>query len=97
MSDHVHLLVRLHPSVSLANYVQQIKGASALFINAEDWIAEKFAWQKGYAAFSVSETRLGRVQKYIERQKEHHRIMPFDREWNKLANIQTQPTVETVG
>ena len=81
MPDHVHLLMLLHPSKSLADAVKQIKGASSHWINQNDLIIEKFGWQKGYGAFSVSESQLNRVRRYIDNQKHHHREMNFGDEY----------------
>ncbi len=87
MPDHVHLLVLLHPSKTLADYVKQIKGVSSYHVNQNNWIPDKFSWQKGYGAFSVSKSQLGKVQKYIERQKEHHDLMNLETEWNRFLDI----------
>jgi putative transposase len=87
MPDHVHLLILLHPSKSLADYVKQIKGASAYQVNQHNWIMEKFGWQKGYGAFSVSESQLRKIQTYIERQKIHHRQMDLDTEWGRFLEL----------
>ena len=87
MPDHIHLLVLLHPSKSLADFVKQIKGASAYQINQNDWTNDKFGWQKGYGAFSVSESQLPAVQRYIEKQKMHHQKMDLHTEWNRFLGL----------
>lgn len=51
---------------------KQIKGSSSHFMNRGEFILEKFAWQTGFAAFSVSESQLNAVCNYIKNQKEHH-------------------------
>lgn len=73
IEDHIHMLFSLHQNISLADIIKQIKGASAYWINYNDLISEKFSWQTGYGAFSVSESHIARVQRYIENQKEHHK------------------------
>lgn len=87
MPDHLHLLINLHPSKTLADYVKQIKGSSAYQVNQNDWISEKFSWQKGYGAFSVSESQLPKIQDYIERQKQHHQNMTFDAELEQFLKL----------
>jgi hypothetical protein len=78
MADHVHLLVSLPPTVSVADAVRVIKA------NSSKWLHQKrhasFAWQNGYGAFSVSSSAAPEVIEYIRRQEEHHRRMTFQEE-----------------
>ncbi|WP_242667448.1 IS200/IS605 family transposase [Flavobacterium sp. AJR] len=72
MPDHVHFLFLQNPQKSISDIIKQIKGSSSHFINREELILEKFAWQNGFAAFSVSESQLDVVYNYIKNQKQHH-------------------------
>jgi putative transposase len=72
MPDHVHVLFLQNPQKTITDIVKQIKGSSSHFINREELILEKFAWQTGFAAFSVSESQLNAVHNYIKNQKQHH-------------------------
>jgi len=72
IENHVHLLVDLPPTLTIAEAAKQIKGASSLFVNEHLAPAEKFKWQQEYAAFSVSRWDVNKIRKYIDRQKEHH-------------------------
>jgi putative transposase len=72
MPDHVHILFLQNPQKSISDIVKQIKGSSSHFMNREELILEKFAWQNGFAAFSVSESQLDIVYNYIKNQKQHH-------------------------
>ncbi|KIQ23168.1 transposase [Flavobacterium sp. MEB061] len=72
MPDHGHVLFLQNPQKTISDIVKQIKGSSSHFINREELILEKFAWQTGYAAFSVSESQLDIVYHYIKNQKKHH-------------------------
>lgn len=72
MPDHVHCLFLLSPQRSIAEVVKQIKGSSSHYINQNNLIADKFAWQTGYAAYSVSESVVDKVHQYIKNQKLHH-------------------------
>ena len=74
MDDHVHLLVRLPPALSVAALVKQLKGASSHLANHEVPKPVGFRWQAGYGAFSVSGRLVPRVREYIENQEEHHRL-----------------------
>ena len=72
MPDHVHVLFLQNPQKTISDIIKQIKGSSSHFINREELILEKFAWQTGFAAFSVSESQLDAAYNYIKNQKEHH-------------------------
>lgn len=70
--DHVHVLFLQNPQKTISDIVKQIKGSSSHFMNEGEFILEKFAWQRGFAAFSVSESQLDIVFNYIKNQKHHH-------------------------
>jgi putative transposase len=72
MPDHVHVLFLHNPQKTISDLVKQIKGSSSHFINSGEFILEKFAWQEGFAAYSVSESQLDVVHNYIKNQKQHH-------------------------
>jgi putative transposase len=72
MPDHIHVLFLLNPQKSITDVIKQIKGSSSHSINGENLILEKFAWQTGFAAYSVSESQLNTVYNYIKNQKQHH-------------------------
>jgi putative transposase len=80
--DHVHILFLLSQNFSLKDIFQSIKGESSHWINASDFMKHKFAWQTGYGAFSVSESMVKEVEKYIANQKEHHKKMTFKEEFD---------------
>ena len=77
-ANHVHLLIALPASVTLANAVQKLKGSSSR------WMGRGFSWQEGYGAFSVSSSQLPVVKKYIQNQEEHHRKRSFEEEFVAL-------------
>jgi REP element-mobilizing transposase RayT len=73
MEDHVHILVRVPATITIADLVGQIKGASSHAITHEVLTPnEFFKWQGAYGAFSVSRTHLTSVCEYIKHQREHH-------------------------
>ena len=84
MPDHIHCLFRLNPQKSVADVIKQIKGSSSHFVNQHDLIADKFAWQTGYSAFSVSESAVGFVYQYIQNQKTHHQKKSFHQEYEEF-------------
>jgi putative transposase len=77
LRDHVHLLLEIPPMMAVAKAIQTIKANSSKWANEQGW---KFAWQEGYAAFSVSASLVSSVTGYIERQEEHHRKRSFQDE-----------------
>jgi REP element-mobilizing transposase RayT len=83
-SDHVHILFLLNSNLSVKQIFHDIKGASSHWVNQNDFIKHKFAWQIGYAAYSVSESQLSNVEKYIHMQKEHHKKTTFEIEYNRF-------------
>lgn len=81
IEDHVHLLLKIHPSYSVADTVKLIKGNSSKWINENKKVNARFEWQRGYGAFSVSESMSDTVKRYIENQEEHHRQQSFKDEY----------------
>jgi REP element-mobilizing transposase RayT len=84
MPDHVHCLFLLNPKKSIAEVIKKIKGSTSHNANQSSLIPEKFAWQTGYAAYSVSESGLGSVYNYIKSQKQHHRKKKYTRNMTGL-------------
>ena len=82
VADHVHLLVLLSRTISIAALVEEVKTASSRWMKTKG--VPTFAWQTGYAAFSVSESQESRLVRYIARQSEHHRSDDFRAEYRGL-------------
>jgi REP element-mobilizing transposase RayT len=84
MPDHLHMLVSVPASLSVAELVRVVKANSSRWIH-ERWSARNtFAWQQGYGAFSVSRLASPQVEKYISDQEEHHRKFSFEQEFRTL-------------
>ena len=81
MPDHLHILFLLNPNFALKDIIKNIKGESSHWINQENLMKVKFAWQTGYGAFSVSESNVDKVHHYIMGQKEHHKKKSFAEEY----------------
>ncbi len=79
VADHVHLLVGLKATHCLADAMRELKKASSIWVH-EQMGLHPFAWQEGYAAFTVSATSRDSVTKYIVNQAEHHRVKSFREE-----------------
>jgi putative transposase len=82
VADHVHLLVGLRATHCLADFMQELKKATSVW--AKDNHVPEFAWQEGYAAFTVSYTHIDPVKEYIRTQEEHHRQTDFVDELKRL-------------
>jgi REP-associated tyrosine transposase len=76
--DHVHMLVRIRPAHSIAEIARVIKTNSSKWMHDK---GHKFAWQSGYGAFSVSESNIPAVTRYIATQNEHHKKRSFQEEF----------------
>ena len=87
MPDHVHSLFLLNREKSIAEVIKQVKGCSSHDVNEQNLIPQKFAWQTGYAAFSVSESQLEKVYRYIANQKAHHRKQSFMQEYEEFIAL----------
>ena len=88
VEDHVHLLVALPATVSLAAFVGHVKGASSHFASHETLKARDdsgfFKWQGAYGAVSVSPDALGEVSSYIAHQREHHASNTLVADWENV-------------
>jgi REP element-mobilizing transposase RayT len=77
VEDHVHVLAKLRPDKALSDVLRVLK------CNASGWMHDvfptlaEFSWQRGYAAFTISQSNLDQVQRYLARQKEHHSRVSF--------------------
>jgi putative transposase len=79
-ADHIHALIRLPAALAVAKTAEIIKTNSSRWIHEHRVLHRTFAWQSGYAAFSVSDSNVDRVSTYISNQLEHHRRITFQEE-----------------
>jgi putative transposase len=85
-ADHVHTLVDLSTELAIEGVVQLLKGGSSHWINANNVIPGKFAWGRGYGAFSVSESNIGHVAAYIAGQQKHHQARTFAEKFKEFVD-----------
>jgi putative transposase len=83
IEDHVHLLAKLPPTIAVSDMLRLIKANSSKWANERPDVSY-FEWQAGYGAFSVSESNVPSVRKYIDSQEEHHRKQSFRDEYLAL-------------
>jgi putative transposase len=79
--DHVHMLFSLPGSISPSKAIQLIKSGSSKWVHENFPDKSGFSWQTGYAAFSVSNSNIERIIKYIQNQEEHHKAVTFQKEY----------------
>ena len=80
MPDHVHILALVPPKVALSDALREIKAGSSKWVNESKENVVKFAWQDGYAAFTVSRSQLDSAARYVRDQKLHHKQRDFKTE-----------------
>jgi REP element-mobilizing transposase RayT len=85
VEDHVHALFALSRNHPLKKVVEEVKRGSSKWLKVDGPRNPDFHWQAGYAAFSVSQSNLDAVRRYIENQEEHHRKMTFQDELRALC------------
>ena len=81
IEDHVHMLISLPVTISISKAIQLIKGRSSKWVHDTFPDFNKFKWQEGYGAFSVSASQIKIIIAYINRQKEHHFKESFQDEY----------------
>ena len=75
LEDHLHLLAKLRPDRALSDVLRKLKA------NASGWMhrvfprLEDFTWQRGYGAFTVSQSHVRKVSHYVARQKHTRRLL----------------------
>ncbi len=72
VADHVHLVVSIPPRVAVADFIGQLKGSSAHWVNHAAGYPGRFGWQEGYGAFSFSKRSLAAVVRYAVEQRQRH-------------------------
>jgi putative transposase len=80
VEDHVHLYLRWRPDGSVSDLMRTVKARSSKWIHDEFPTLGAFAWQEGYAVFTVSKSQEAAVKRYIAGQAEHHRKEDFGSE-----------------
>jgi putative transposase len=86
-NDHIHLLLSLPRTVSVAKAVQLLKLGSSKWLHESFPKLKSFAWQEGYGAFSIGVSQRAATVKYIEGQAEHHKRISFDEEFKKFLTV----------
>ncbi|MCC6797279.1 MAG: transposase [Candidatus Hydrogenedentes bacterium] len=84
VEDHVHILTRLTRTITIADWIKEMKRASSAWAKEIDPALHEFQWQYGYGAFSVSHSNIAHVERYIAHQETHHQKQTFQDEFRDL-------------
>lgn len=87
MPDHVHVVCTLSREVTIAHLVEELKRNSSRWIKTLDEGYKWFAWQNGYAVFSVSQSVIDKTVTYVINQREHHAKVSFKDEYLQLLKL----------
>jgi len=82
--NHVHIACTLSRTLTVSRLLETIKKSSSQWIKKQDQANREFAWQAGYGAFSLGQSQLPALVRYINNQREHHRVRSFDDELRNL-------------
>ncbi|MDH6099590.1 IS200/IS605 family transposase [Anabaenopsis sp. FSS-46] len=73
MTDHIHVVVSIPPTIAIADFMKKIKGSSSHYLNQHySMTSKKFYWQEGYGVFSLGSKQLEQAVNYVKNQKIHH-------------------------
>ncbi len=87
VKDHVHVLCALSRDVTVSHLVEEIKRNSSRWIKNVNPRYSNFAWQGGYAAFSVSQSVVDKTISYIKNQAQHHCSISFENEYKRFMDM----------
>jgi REP element-mobilizing transposase RayT len=82
--DHIHILFSLARVVTIADIVEEVKTSTSKWIKTKGREFRNFHWQRGYGAFSIGQSNVASLKRYLEHQKEHHRRVTFEDEYRKF-------------
>lgn len=85
MSDHIHMLVEIHPSLSVSDFMRMLKISASIYMKSHREMFPMFSgWGKSYCAITYSKAEMKKVRQYIMNQKEHHQKIRFADELKQL-------------
>ncbi len=87
ISDHLHILTEIHPSIAVADFIREIKVSSSLWMKSSGLFPLFTGWSEGYGSFTCSYYGIAKLIDYINNQQEHHRKKTFEQEYRNLLQI----------
>jgi len=85
VEDHIHILCNFSRSITVADLIETVKTSPSRWMKKQGKKYRGFSWQRGYGAFSVSQSKVEEARKYIETQEDHHRHVSFQDEFRALC------------
>lgn len=79
--DHTHIFIGMHPDISPSKLMEHVKSSSSKWLNDKKYLPFKFSWQKGFGAFTYSNSQIDDVVKYVLSQPERHKKQSFREEY----------------
>jgi REP element-mobilizing transposase RayT len=86
-ADHIHTLFALGRTIAIADLVEEVKTGSSKWLKTKGREFRGFQWQRGYGAFSIGQSSVAELKRYIRNQKEHHRKIGFEDEYRKFLKL----------
>jgi putative transposase len=90
--NHIHLIVSIPPTQSIAEFVKNIKGSSSHYLNQIRQNSNRFGWQEGYGVFSLGQRQLEQAVAYVINQKEHHLQNTVNSHLEQITDREDRPT-----
>jgi len=84
VGNHLHILTDVHPSISLSDFVKEIKVSTSVWIKEKKIFPAFSSWAEGYGSFTCSYMDMGRLSDYVRNQEEHHKKRTFEDEYRIL-------------
>ena len=84
--DHVHFICTLSRTITISQLIEKVKSASSKWIKTQGTQHGDFAWQNGYGVFSIGQSNLAALKRYIARQEQHHLKTTFQDEFRELLS-----------
>ncbi|MDG5816384.1 transposase [Chitinispirillales bacterium ANBcel5] len=84
-ADHVHILCCHSRTVALCDLMEEVKKSTSKWMKNVG--VPIFSWQSGYGAFSIGESQIEKLIRYIQIQKEHHKVVTFQQEYRKFLEL----------
>ncbi len=82
--NHVHLLVSMSKKITVVDFFEVLKKESSKWVKTQGALFDGFYWQEGYGAFTIGQSGVAALRKYIANQKKHHEAVSFEEEFLEL-------------
>jgi putative transposase len=86
-TNHIHALFTLSRTISVADLVEELKSSSSKWIKSRGSEFMNLYWQRGYGAFSIGQSNVATVKRYIRNQKQHHKRLSFQDEYRQFLKL----------